>query len=643
MKTLASKRTASYLLAALFCVVIINSCNHEESPTVVTISFASDFQTVTEGENARIYILLDHPAPIDAHIRLTIETNGIYGVSFETNPILKTTGESEILVEEAQEKVEVKLKTIDDSKFSGSRFAVFRITSATGGLKPGNITTHTVTIHDDEGPSIAFFQSAQSYLKEDSAAAQKVEIRLSAPAKGEGSIIVGLEPGKAVPGTHFNLDRELTENTFTVNVVEGDSAYNIEVSPVDNNDFNGDLELTFDILDVSGVVQMEDNLHHVLTIRDDELPSVVQFASTSGTIDEPSTTPHVIDLTLSSPVKGEGSLKIRIGKGAKYGIDFITTPEADSDFVVLDISRDQTDASFSVSMLDDDVIGGDLTIPFSIDHGTGPILPGTENQEYVLTVVDNEKPTVVEFSSSSMVVDEASSTGVDVEIVLSAPAPGPGEIVLEVLRHRDQVVSDPPIERIYESYGSYFYKITLDVPEGAESVSFHVDPINNSYCGRNVPLTFFIISVPNSLEVGSNNKLNLTLLEDEPHTTVKLFETEGVLMENATEAIKVELEASDPLPSPPTVMVYLDPYTYYYSGRFKIVPDFLEYSSSSSTYGYFDYEAGATSLSFEIVPINDFEKNGNFTEVFHFQVDNTRGHCLIAENGHFTLNFVDDD
>lgn len=645
MKTRSFKRTATCMLAALLSVLAIDSCKDEEKPVVVTIAFTSEFQTITEGGEAIVSIVLDHPSPFNANVRIAIETDAIYGENYETDPATKEEGETQLFVEQGQDTIEVKLKSVDDSKFTDSRFVVLRITSSTAGFKLGNPTTHTITIHDDEGPSIPYFQPAVSELEETNTDGQKIEIRLSSPAEGEGSLTIRLDPGGAVPGTHFTMDPELTDNKFKLNVAEGDDAVSFEVFPVNNDVFTGDFVLTFYLLEVSGVVRKADSVKHVLTLKDDEVPTFAEFVAESGTIDEASTTPHVVNLVLSPPVQGEGVLKIKIGKGAKYGVDFVTTPEAEGGVVFLDISRGQTKASFSVTVIDDDVIGGDLAIPFSIDHGTAPIFAGTENQEYVLTVVDNEKPTLVEFTSPTIRVEEASTTGVDVEIGLSAPAPSPGKIILEVSNHQDQVVTDPPIEKIYSTFGDHSYQITLDVPEGAERVSFHVDPINNSYCGHNGPVTFSIISLPNALEVGSNDKLTLTLLEDEPHIGLTLVETEGELMENATKGIKVELIASDPMPAPPTVMVQLELYTHF-PWRFRTVPDFLETTSYSAgyTFGYMKYESGATSLSFEIVPVNDSEDNGNFTELIYFEVNNNiGGSCVILESGPYTLNFVDDD
>jgi hypothetical protein len=633
------------MLASLLSVLVIDSCKDEEKPAVVTIAFTSEFQTITEGEEASISIVLDHPSPVNANVRIAIETDAVYGQNYETDPVIKEEGETQLLVKEGHDTIEVKLKSLDDSKFTDSRFVVLRITSSTASFKLGNPTTHTLTIHDDEGPSIPYFQSELSELEETNADGQKIEIRLSSPAEGEGSLTLRLDPRRAVPGTHFTMDRELKDNKFTLNAVEGDAAVSFKVFPVNNDVYTGDFVLKFELLETSGVVRKADSVKHALTLKDDEVPSFAEFAAESGTIDEPGTTPHVINLVLSPPVQGEGTLKIRIGNGATYGVDFVTTPEAEGGVVFLDISRGQTEASFSVTVIDDDVVGGDLTIPFSIEPGTAPIFAGAKNQKYVLTVVDNERPTLVEFTSSTVGVEEASTTGIDVEIELSAPAPGPGEIVLEVLNNRDQVSTNPPIEKIYSSFSDYVYQITLDVPEGAESVSFHVDPINNSYCGRNRPVTFSLISVPNSLEVGSNDKLTLTLLEDEPHIGLTLVETEGELMENATKGIKVELKASDPMPAPPTVMVYLELYTHF-PWRFKTVPDFLETTSFSVgyTFGYMEYEIGATSLSFEIVPVNDTEDNGNFTELIYFEVNNDiGGSCVILESGPYTLNFVDDD
>src|SRR5690606_35364670 len=137
-----------------------------------------------------------------------LQTDAIYGKNYDTYPVIQSEGETQLLVKEGQDRLEVKLRTVDDTKFTDTRFLVLRLMSSTAGFKIGNPSTHTVTIYDDEGPSIPFFSNAKSELQESNAAGQQIKIRLSSPAAGEGSFKVGLDPGKAVAGTHFTIDQE---------------------------------------------------------------------------------------------------------------------------------------------------------------------------------------------------------------------------------------------------------------------------------------------------------------------------------------------------------------------------------------------------------------------------------------------------
>src|SRR5690606_5636935 len=307
MKATVFSRLAAHMLTVLFCVLVMESCDDEET-SIVTISFEEEFQTINEGEEATIRLSFDHPAAANGEIKLMVETDAVYQQSYVTEPALGADAVIVLPVNKGEEGAEVKLTSVNDDKYRGSQFAVFRMFTLSPDFRLGNTTTHTVTIHDDEGPSIPFFQSARSELSEDGETSQKVTIRLSSPAAGVGSLLIGLNSGKAVPGTHFTIDQELTNNTFTLKVEEGDTEASFEISPIDNNVFNGDFDLQFDILKVSGVVQITSTPQHILTLKDDEKPSIVQFVGTSATVEESNATPQVIDLTLSSPVKGEGTV-----------------------------------------------------------------------------------------------------------------------------------------------------------------------------------------------------------------------------------------------------------------------------------------------------------------------------------------------
>jgi hypothetical protein len=640
MKATVFSRLAAHMLTVLFCVLVMESCDDEET-SIVTISFEEEFQTINEGEEATIRLSFDHPAAANGEIKLMVETDAVYQQSYVTEPALGADAVIVLPVNKGEEGAEVKLTSVNDDKYRGSQFAVFRMFTLSPDFRLGNTTTHTVTIHDDEGPSIPFFQSARSELSEDGETSQKVTIRLSSPAAGVGSLLIGLNSGKAVPGTHFTVDQELTNNTFTLKVEEGDTEASFEISPIDNNVFNGDFDLQFDILKVSGVVQITSTPQHILTLKDDEKPSIVQFVGTSATVEESNATPQVIDLTLSSPVKGEGTVKIRMGKGAQYGVDFVTVPEAQGNSVVIDLSYDETHASFEVFILDDHLLNGNLSIVFSIDEGTGPIQVGTEDQLYTLAVIENERPSVAEFVASALAVDESASAGIDVEIQLSGPAPGSGQIIVEVMGLRDQAATDPPVERIYVSdFGEFVEQITIDVPDGAESAGFHVYPVDNSLCEGNDRLRFKLSSATSSLEIGSKNASSVSILEDEPHLSAVLVETEGILAEDAVTGVKVGLKFPDPPSEGSSIIVYPD--SYGFVGRYRTVPDLLVQSSEGDVFGYLNYQSGATGVGFEIFAVDDNLSRGDFIEMISFSGIGD-GHCFAVENGPYVLHIVEDD
>ncbi|MDV3308516.1 MAG: hypothetical protein LOY03_06835 [Cyclobacteriaceae bacterium] len=642
MKTVAFI-SLSYMLALLSGGIMMGSCSDEEAPVPATIAFSGEFQTVTEGEDVTIDIVLDHPSPARTKVRLTVDTKAVYGKDYETDPVFDSAGQAELFVEKGQDTARIMLRTLDDTEVSGSRFVVFKIVPVATNFQLGKITTHTVIIHDDESPSVPYFRSAESRLQETNAAGQEIVIQLSSPVVGEGSLTVGIEPGNAVVGTHFTIDPEFTGNKYTFNLAEGDSTLRFTVFPVDNNLFTGDFELKFDILSVSGVVQMTKWRTHWLTIMDDEVQSVAEFAVTSATVGEADAAPHEVDLLLSSPVKGKGQLQIKIGGDAEYGVDFVTIPEAQGNVVILELSQDQETASFVVVAIDDGVVNGDLTIPFSIDYATGPILLGGQNQGYVLTVADDEKHSVVVgFASAALEVEESSDTGVDFAIELSHPAAGPGKILIDVLEFAGQIVSDPPVEQITTSYYDHFYQITVDVPDGADRVRFHVDPVNNTKCGGNKRVRFLVSSATGSVALEGNPLAGLTILEDEPHISVRLREADVVVTEGEATRVKVELEFSEPAATASEIFVYPFPYWSFLTGRYATDPNIFTYSSFGEPYGYLNYEAGATSVSFEIIPEDDNQNRGGFKATLHFE--GTASYpCLVVEDSPYVLTVIEDD
>ncbi|HEU5147761.1 MAG TPA: hypothetical protein VFT90_13635, partial [Chryseosolibacter sp.] len=78
------------LIAALYGLMLLGSCEDKKEVIPPVISFTEELEIVTEGETATISLTLDRPAVDNVSIRLTIETDAVYGQHYRTNPSLSS-------------------------------------------------------------------------------------------------------------------------------------------------------------------------------------------------------------------------------------------------------------------------------------------------------------------------------------------------------------------------------------------------------------------------------------------------------------------------------------------------------------------------------------------------------------------------
>lgn len=641
-------RLPRIVLASLLLSISCNDDDKEIPPSL--LEFEESLQQVVEGEDAIITLTLDKPAPRDGFVHFSVESDAIYGQHYATDPVVNER-KMILRVRKGQTDATVKVTTVDDAKFEGTKFIIFQLTTADDGLRLGERTVLTLTIADDEGASLASFEKSSATTNEGDPNAILVRIPLSAPASGEGSVTVKVNSGHAILGTHFTIDQELTNDSFSINIVRNTTEVSFTVSTMDNDLFNGNFILSFLITDASGVVYKGARLKYNLHIVDNESPSVAEYASGVGELAETNSDGILVEVALSSPVKGEGEIKITLGNGnAEYGLDFTTEPSFVNNIMTLNLSHDQVSATFTVFPNNNDVFKRDLSRSFDIFQTSGVVWKASSNLSYGLTFVDDEKPSIANFTLTSASIDQISSEGMDVGIELSGPAAGIGQIIVSISGYNFNFVSDPVGEVTYSSSRSsghsypyyYFYNVTLDVPQYAEGASFRIFPLKdaNYKCSIDGLTTFKIVGADGVVEMGDNTQFDLTIKADEP-TLLTLNEKEGTLNENDAAGKEIILNFSEPSPIDGKIFIST-------SGdhirRYTTIPT-LDFGSGYYYYAILNFRKDDNSALFKVLPVNDNAPAKKVIETFSFELfqTNVEDGCLFVKDKSYHLTIVNDD
>jgi hypothetical protein len=636
MKNLSTNPNLRFLIIAIYCL-LIPACQEDDNdipPSI--IQFTVSLQNVTEGDETTVQLSLDKPASQDGSVEVSIETNAIYDQHFVTDPTL-SNGSIVVTIQKGQKSVEFNVTTIDNVKFEGTKFLVFQLKNPGQGLRLGVKTTLTLTINDDEGPSIVNFEVNVGTVTEDNAHGIVIQLPLSTPTTDVGSITLTLNPGQAVYGTHFTTTPAATNNAITFTVEQNATGINLTVLPIDNDLYTGDFIVSFSISAVSGVVQKGNNLNYSLTIVDDELPSVASFAKISGEISETNSNGIIVEIPFSSPAKGNGSLIITLNADvAVYGKDFITSPIVLSNTITLNILPEETSASFTVFPTHNFVATQNQQITFSISDVSGVIQKGT-SLIYSLTIINEDHEALVNFEVASGSLDENNGEGIVIEIPFSAQAPGEGNITISVaaFNAQNQFTTTPAVA------GNN--TITLNVANAQDKASFKVVPVNNTICTIGERYINFKITFANgSVMKGSQLDYKLTLVDDEVVSSISFTETEGSIAENNSNGIEVKLKFSNPAFE--NGVLHISSYCdwYGYDPRYTTTPP-TSCDWSSGSYVSLNILKGDIDTKFTVFPVDNNVKENNF--VWHFfQTWSGHNNCLQrASDSKFILTIVDDD
>ncbi|MBX2971067.1 MAG: hypothetical protein KF803_16995 [Cyclobacteriaceae bacterium] len=265
------------------CVVTIED---DESQAVANFSIAS--QSIAEDETSGFSVVIPLSASAKGTGSVTVSwgsTLAVYGTNFNTLPAASGSAIT-IPVANGATQVDFTIVPVDDSYFHEDFVLVFELTAATGSVRIGTDKIFTLTITEDESPSLANFVSASGSVSEANVTGVAIPVSLSIPASGAGTISLSIVSSSAVYGTHFTTQPAAIGNTILLPVSENSIGTELRVLPIDDDVDNANRVITFTITAGGGVVRPGSALSFELTITDNE-PTLRQVFVSFGTATAP--------------------------------------------------------------------------------------------------------------------------------------------------------------------------------------------------------------------------------------------------------------------------------------------------------------------------------------------------------------------
>ncbi|NBW38525.1 MAG: hypothetical protein EBR30_26595 [Cytophagia bacterium] len=302
-----------------------------------------------------------------------------------------------------------------------------------------------------------------------------------------------------------------------------------------------------------------------------------------------------------------------------YGTDYTTNPNGSSGKVTVAITKGQTSAQFKFTPVNNNLLASAVkTVTFTVGIVTGPIENGT-TASFIVTITDDEGPSAVNFETSSSNTAEGNATGLNINLPLSAAAPGTGQILVNL-------ASTTAV------YGTHYTtepaavdgKVTLPVAVGDVAKTIKVLPINNANVNAARVITFTIESASTAVQLGTNIIHTFTINDDETPSTAAFATAEGSMSEGLTEGVNVVVNLTPAANASGTLEISFTSTSAVYGTHFTTQPAAVEGKINLTV------ESGAGSASFKILPIEDTNENANRT--INFSMTGSTG-IVIFESG----------
>lgn len=362
----------------------------DDAPPAVTFAKAS---TVVGEADGRVTVDVTLGAPSGRTVRVPFTVAGT--ASKSEHDLVPGT----LVFAPGETAKQIAFNVIDDDTDEDAKTIVIAF-GALVNATAGAIATHTVTVNDDDAPSVAQFVSAAQTRAEGT---KSVTAIVQLDRASERTITVDYSLG----GTASRADHTLTAGTLTLHPGEVEKRLVFDLVGDDVHEGNETLVITLDRATHATIGQRA--THTVTIVDDDPVPSV-GFERTSDSVSETGPT-YTVRVVLS----GKTAFAVDVPFSVSGTADSEDHGLADG---LLTIDPERTATTITIPLFDDLIREGDETIVLTLGTPTNATLRASA-AKFTLTLIDDEKIPSVSFNTATSDIDEGLSATITLE--LSAP------------------------------------------------------------------------------------------------------------------------------------------------------------------------------------------------------------------------------
>jgi hypothetical protein len=477
------------------------------------LTFAASGSSVSESAgDVAIEARLSDALPVDLVLRLAV-------IGTAADPADYALSGNPLVIAAGALSGSVHLGVVDDRLDELDETVVLTMASPTG-VVLGDVTTHTVTVVDNDLPPRVMFTAASQSVAEN-VGTVTVTARLSEASGLDVTLPLVLSGTATTPADYsvsaasISIPAGATTGSATITIVddaapEGNETVILRMSSPTN--------ATLSTLPGT-------TTEHTVTIAGSDAPSFT-FSRASQTVDERYNNQQsaiwVLTATLSEAY-ADRDIKVPLkplstaAGMAVLGSDFrlpagLNNAGYDPADHTIRFPAGQTEAMVSIEVLDDTVIEGTETIKLEMDSAATEVRRGATTT-FVMTITDNDYPTVSFTTQSSEVWEDIPYLRVSVS--LSQPS-------LEGVTVPIKVVGGSAIE-YKTNYYNYDYRLSstsIFIPANATSASqVEIGRIRNDAWNESAETIGLALGTPTGAKLGSQTTHTVTIRDDDPRVS----------------------------------------------------------------------------------------------------------------------------
>ena len=277
----------------------------------------------------------------------------------------------------------------DDVDFEIPETIVFNLVDIAGSCIAGAITTHTITINDNDAPPAVSFVNAEEETAE-IAGDFPVTIHLSDSYDCTVEVTLNDVLTTATEGSDFTFSVPSPIEFFT----GGPISETFNITLIDDIEMEAEEDIVFNLSAPTGcILGLPDQTTIHILENDAPVPDPSQlsfYAVTDGIIEETDSYTAIVNIDVANDCTVDANLNTTLST-AEEGVDFIfSSPQT-----LVFTSGGATSAEFSVLINEDLAIEGDENIVIELSNVTGDCELNTDADVMTLEIMDDDFPNAV--------------------------------------------------------------------------------------------------------------------------------------------------------------------------------------------------------------------------------------------------------